>query len=135
LRETDAPSPETKKHVARRTGIRGETYAYWYLRRHGYVFVARNFTSKGEIDMVGYNGKTLAFVEVRTRPVHEEMSALPELSVTPGKQHLLARTAQRFLAERRVLECPCRFDVIAIDNSPGKPPVVRLHKDAFSPQM
>jgi putative endonuclease len=138
LRETHAPSPETQKHVARRTGIRGETYAYWYLRRHGYVFVARNFTpraSKGEIDMVGYNGKTLAFVEVRTRPVHEEMSALPKLSVTPGKQHRLAHTAQHFLVERRVSPCPCRFDVIAIDNAPGKPPVVRLHKDAFSPQM
>jgi Holliday junction resolvase-like predicted endonuclease len=64
--------------------------------------------------MVGYDGKTLAFVEVRTRTVREEMSALPELSVTPCKQHLLARTAH---------------------NSPGKPPVVRLHKDAFSPQM
>ena len=85
--------------------------------------------------MVGYDGDTLAFVEVRTRTVRDEMSALPELSVTPGKQHLLARTAHHFLAERRVRECPCRFDVVAIDNSPGKPPVVRLHKDAFSPQM
>lgn len=64
LRDGDAPSPEAKKHRARQTGIRGETYAYWYLRGHGYVFVARNFTpraSKGEIDMVGYDGKTLAF--------------------------------------------------------------------------
>jgi putative endonuclease len=140
LRDGDLPSPslEGRKHAARQTGIRGETYAYWYLRRHGYVFVARNFTpraSKGEIDMVGYDGKTLAFVEVRTRTVLDEMSALPELSVTSGKQHVLARTAQHFLVERRVPECPCRFDVVAIDNSPGKPPVVRLHKDAFSPQM
>ena len=49
-------------HRARPTGIRGETYAYWY-RRHGYVFVARNFTSpgiEGEIDVVGYDGPTLA---------------------------------------------------------------------------
>lgn len=143
LRETDAAlgensSSEGKKLEARRTGIRGETYAYWYLRRHGYVFVARNFTprgAKGEIDMIGYDGKTLAFVEVRTRTVRDEMAALPELSVTTGKQHLLARTAQFFLAERHVAECPLRFDVVAIDNSPGKPPVVRLHKDAFSPQM
>src|ERR1700676_1722926 len=138
LREREAPSPEARKHAARQTGIRGETYAYWYLRRRGYVFVARNFpprASKGEIDMVGYDGKTLAFVEVRTRTVREEMSALPELSVTPGKQHLLARTAQHFLTEPRVPEVPFRFDGVAIDNSPGKPPVVRLHKDAFSPQM
>jgi putative endonuclease len=136
--EREARSPASKKIQSRQTGIRGETYAYWYLRRHGYVFVARNFTpraSKGEIDMVGYDGETLAFVEVRTRTVRDEMSALPELSVTPGKQHLLARTARHFLAERRVRECPCRFDVVAIDNFPGKPPIVRLHKDAFSPQM
>jgi Holliday junction resolvase-like predicted endonuclease len=129
LRETGVHSNEEKKNAARRTGIRGETYAYWYLRRHGYVFIARNFTpraSKGEIDMVGYDGDTLAFVEVRTRTMRDEMSALPELSITPGKQHVLARTAMHFVAERHVL---------AIDNAPGKPPVVRLHKDAFSPQM
>jgi hypothetical protein len=24
---------------------------------------------------------------------------------------------------------------VAIDNRPGQPPVVRLHKDAFSPQL
>ena len=143
LRDEDGVAAETTvnptKQVARKTGIRGETYAYWYLRRHGYVFVARNFTprsSKGELDMVGYDGPTLAFVEVRTRTLREDgMSALPELSVTEGKQHVLVRTALHFLAERRVRECPIRFDVLALDNELGRPPVVRLHKDAFSPQM
>ena len=127
-----------KKLAARRTGVRGETYAYWYLRRLGYVFVARNYMparAKGEIDMIGYDGETLAFVEVRTRTVREEMTALPELSVTEEKQKLVARTAKMFLLERRVKECPCRFDVLAIDNEIGRAPVVRLHKDAFSPQM
>jgi Holliday junction resolvase-like predicted endonuclease len=75
---------------------------------------------------VGYDGKTLAFVEVRTRTIREGLPALPELSVTREKQYLVVRTAQRFLA---------RFEVMAIDNCPGRPPVVRLHKDAFSPQM
>jgi len=138
LREEESFSSDAKKLEARRTGIRGETYAYWYLRKQGYVFVARNYTPrgiKGEIDLVGYDGKTLAFVEVRTRTVREDLPALPELSVTRKKQHLVVRTAQRFLAERHVGECPCRFDVMAIDNCPGQPPVVRLHKDAFSPQM
>ena len=101
------------------------------------MFVARNYVprgTKGEIDLVGYDGETLAFVEVRTRTVREDAPALPELSVTRGTQHVVVRAAQRFLAERRVGESPCRFDVVAIDNRPGKPPVVRLHKDAFSPQ-
>ncbi len=139
LREEEKFSTDAKKLEARSTGVRGETYAYWYLRRHGYVFVAKNYTPhgiKGELDLVGcYDGKTLAFVEVRTRTVKEDAAALPELSVTKEKQRLVVRTAQRFLAERHVAESPVRFDVVAIDNHPGKPPVVRLHKDAFSPQL
>jgi len=137
----DASGPETrstKKLEARSAGVRGETYAYWYLRRHGYVFVAKNYTPrgiKGELDLVGYDGKTLAFVEVRTRTVREDATALPELSVTKDKQRVVVRTAQRFLAERHVEQCPLRFDVVAIDNHPGKPPVLRLHKDAFSPNL
>ncbi len=141
LREEEGFSSDAKKLEARRTGVRGETYAYWYLRRNGYVFVARNYTLrgiKGELDLVGYDGDTLAFVEVRTRTVREEspaLPALPELSVTREKQRVVIRTAQRFLAERRAPESPYRFDVVAIDNKPGQPPTVRLHKDAFSPQM
>src|SRR5579863_10266204 len=72
---------------ARRTGVRGETYAYWYLRRQGYVMVARNFTVrgiKGEIDLVGYDGKTLAFVEVKTRTSLREDVGTPENAVTPN---------------------------------------------------
>jgi putative endonuclease len=133
----DATALQTKE-MSRRTGIRGETYAYWYLRRLGYVFVARNYMPrriKGEIDMIGYDGATLAFVEVRTRTVRRDFMALPELSVTHEKQEMLARTAKIFLMERRVPLCAYRFDVVAIDNEIGEAPVVRLHKDAFSPQM
>jgi putative endonuclease len=138
LREDHDQAPDQRKHESRRAGIRGETYAYWYLRRHGYVFVARNFMprgAKGEIDLIGYDGDTLAFVEVRTRTTREEFTALPELSVTTDKQRMVVRTAQRFLAERHVGECPRRFDVVAIDNRPGFSPALRLHKDAFSPQL
>jgi putative endonuclease len=67
---------------------------------------------KGEIDLIGYDGETLAFVEVRTRMAREDQAALPELSVTAEKQHLLGRTARRFPMERHVKECPVRFDVV-----------------------
>ena len=138
LRDEDSFSTGQRKEAARQTGVRGETYGYWYLRRFGYVFVARNFMPrgvKGEIDLVGYDGDTLAFVEIRTRTVREYFQALPELSVTPAKQAVVVRAAQRFMAERRIKTGLCRFDVLAIDNAPGQPPVVRLHKDAFSPQF
>ena len=138
LRDDRDDTVAQRKHAARRTGIRGETYAYWYLRRHGYIFVARNYTPrgiKGELDLVGYDGETLAFVEVRTRTLREELTALPELSVTTDKQRIVIRTAQRFIAELHISTETCRFDVLAIDNQPGQPPEVRLHKDAFSPQL
>jgi putative endonuclease len=138
LREERDETAGNRKEEARKAGVRGETYAYWYLRNRGYVFVARNYTprrAKGELDLVGYDGETLAFVEVRTRTVREEMTALPELSVTEEKQSNVARTARYFLSERHLWGHSCRFDVVAIDNRPGQSPEVRLHKDAFSPQM
>jgi putative endonuclease len=115
---------DAMRAAARQEGVRGETYAYWYLRCAGYVFIARNFSpraAKGEIDLIGYDGETLAFVEVRTRTVREgDLSGLPELSVTTDKQRNVVRTALRFLGERHVKECPCRFDVVAIDNRLGR---------------
>jgi putative endonuclease len=119
------------KEQARAVGVRGETYAYWYLRRHGYVIVARNYSVsgvKGEIDLVGYDGPVLAFVEVKTRTGDR---ALPEEAITPEKRRSLARIAQRFLFDRRIAGAPYRFDVLAIESRPGGPPAVRLHKDAF----
>ncbi len=119
-------------------GAQGERYAYWYLRRLGYIFLARNYTaarSKGEIDLVGFDGNTLAFVEVRTRAAVKGKSGLPELSITREKHEVFVRTANLFLREWHIAECPVRFDVVAIDNSPGFPPTVRLHKDALSPEI
>ena len=57
------------------------------------------------------------------------------MSVTAEKQHVVGRTAQRFLSERPVKECPVRFDVGAVEEVPGSATVVRLYKNAFSPQM
>ena len=120
---------------ARRTGIRGETYAYWYLRRQGYVLIARNYTSagiKGEIDLIGYDGPVLAFVEVKTRTGESETFGKPEDSITAEKRRHLSRLAGRFLADRRIPSAPCRFDVLAIESRPGQRPQVRLHKGAFA---
>jgi putative endonuclease len=131
----DSQPGESAKEQARRTGLRGETYAYWYLRRHGYIMVARNFRApdtKGEIDLVGYDGSVLAFVEVKTRSGTEERPGLPEEAVTPEKRSHVERMARRFLAERRVSGTSWRFDVVAIENRPRQAPVIRLHKGAFA---
>jgi Holliday junction resolvase-like predicted endonuclease len=73
-------------------------------------------------------------VEVRTRAVAKGKIVLPELSIGKEKHEALVRTAHAFLRERHVKKCPVRFDVVGIDSTPGKPPVVRLHKDALSPR-
>lgn len=122
---------------ARRTGVRGETYAYWYLRRRGYVMVARNFTvrgMKGEIDLVGYDGETLAFVEVKTRTSSRDDVGSPEDAVTAGKQRHLSRMARQFLRAYKSENVPFRFDLLAIEAPPGRRPEVRLHKGAFAEQ-
>jgi putative endonuclease len=131
-------SATTTKQRARQTGIRGETYAYWYLRRHGYVVVARNYMRpgiKGEIDMVGYDGPVLAFVEVKTRAAGEpgKPAPTPEDAVNEEKRGHLARMARQFLRARRIDSPAYRFDVLAIETRPGARPEVRLHKGAFAP--
>jgi len=139
--DADAESTQPNaKMRARRTGIRGETYAYWYLRRHGYIVVARNYMRagvKGEIDMVGYDGPVLAFVEVKTRAAGERgetsPGALPEDAVNDEKRRHLARMARQFLRARRIDSPSYRFDVLAIETRPGARPEVRLHKGAFAP--
>jgi putative endonuclease len=138
LRDSGAATESANKHEALQLGVRGETYAYWYLRRLGYIFIARNYMpsrAKGELDLIGYDGETLAIVEVRTRRAHKDQPALPELSITREKHEVLLRTAHYFLRERHIDTCPLRFDVVAIENTPGQPPVVRLHKAALSPQL
>ena len=124
-------------HRARRTGVRGETYAYWFLRRNGYVMIARNFTNRGvrgEIDLVGYDGETLAFVEVKTRTTPRGEFGSAEDAVTNDKQRLLSRMARQFVREYRAGGAPFRFDILAIEALPGRRPVVRLHKGAFAAQ-
>src|SRR5215471_3026942 len=68
--------PSIAPHHA--TGRSGEEEAYFYLRSLGYVMVARNWRSphrKGELDLVGWDGDVLCFIEVKTRSSRDFMPA------------------------------------------------------------
>jgi len=133
---TVTTTDDSAKQRARRRGVAGETYAYWYLRRHGYVFVARNYRvpeDKAEIDLIGYDHGVLAFVEVKTRSGTDDRPGLPEEAVTGAKRFYIERVARRFLAERRTPGTSWRFDVVAIENRTGHSPDIRLYKNAFTP--
>ncbi len=88
LRDSGASTANAKKQEALRIGVRGETYSYSYLRRLGYIFIARNYMpsrAKGELDQVGFDGDTLAFVKVGIRLAKKDLPALPEMSITKEK--------------------------------------------------
>ena len=87
--------------------------------------------------MIGYDGKVLAFVEVKTRAASDDQNPAaprnrPEDSVNPDKRRNLTRIARQFLRARRIDFADCRFDVMAIEQRAGARPLVRLHKGAFS---
>jgi putative endonuclease len=97
-----------------RTGRRGEEDAYFYLRRRGYVMVARNFRSphrRGEIDLIGWDKDVLCFIEVKTRTTRDVKPA--EAAVDRDKQRALARVARDYL-RHLPLSCQWRFDVVSV---------------------
>ncbi|MFI5089396.1 MAG: YraN family protein [Terriglobales bacterium] len=121
--------PEQPPHL--QTGRRGEEEAYFYLRRMGYVIVARNYRSRrrpSEIDLVGWDGEVLCFIEVKTRTTREVKPA--EAAVDVEKQRDLRGMAREYL--RRVSGSPAhRFDILSIYILDGADPEFTLFKNAF----
>jgi putative endonuclease len=112
-------------------GRRGENAATRYLRRLGYVIVARGQRDAiGEIDVVAVDGRTVVFVEVKTRASHD--AGHPAEAVDDDKQRRLTRLALSYLKRHDLLECKSRFDVIAVTWPDGnKRPTIEHYKDAF----
>lgn len=128
-------SPAEAKRGAQRTGIRGETFAYWFLRRHGYRMVRRNYRvpyRRGEIDLIGWDGPVLAFIEVKTRTHTGPLP--PEAALDAEKRSELWAMAREYLRRRRLTDIPYRFDLVALEAPAGRTPTVRLHKAAFGEQ-
>ena len=114
-----------------RTGRRGEEDTYFYLRRLGYVIVARNFRSprrRGEIDLIGWDKKILCFIEVKTRTSHAVKPA--EAAVDHSKKRELSAVAREYLSH--LPECPCRFDVVSVYYESSSQPVFELFRNAFA---
>jgi putative endonuclease len=114
------------------TGERGETLAYWFLRQAGYIIVARNRRARsgaGELDLVGWDGPVLAFVEVKTRTTLE--GGPPEAAVSRAKQKRIAKAAKDYLRKLRRGRVNYRFDIVSIIWDAESGYQVRLIKDAF----
>ena len=107
---------ETAAHLA--TGERGEREALFYLRKQGYIVVARRWKSAklwGDIDLVGWDGEWLCFIEVKARSGRKVVAA--EAAVDREKRDMLRRMARAYLRgfpEKLRGEVPVRFDVVSV---------------------
>lgn len=116
-----------------RTGRKGEEDAYFYLRREGYVMVARNFRSphrRGEIDLIGWDKDVLCFIEVKARTTHDVKPA--QTAVDRDKQGELAGMVREYLRHLPP-SCPWRFDIVSVYyESTSRCPHFELFRNAFS---
>lgn len=111
-------------------GQRGEAAAERYLCKLGYKIVARGDRAVlGEIDLVAVDGRTIVFVEVKTRHSHD--AGHPADAVDADKQRRLSRLALGFLKRHDLLGSPVRFDVVAVIWRPRGRPLIEHFPAAF----
>lgn len=128
-----ARKPDASQQTAHlATGLKGEDAAYFYLRRMGFTIVARRWRSvrlRGDIDLIGWDGETLCFIEVKTRSSRTFQPA--EAAVDEEKRKMLVRMAQEYLRQMEDFDrISIRFDVISVYVAEGAPEF-ELFRNAF----
>jgi putative endonuclease len=94
-------------------GFLGERAAEKFLKRKGYKIVARGMRVRGgELDLVAVDGRTIVFVEVKTRSSHD--AGTPAEAINARKEAHMTRAAMLFLKRHSLEGYSCRFDVVAI---------------------
>jgi len=105
------------------TGLDGELAAYFQMKRLGYRVVARRWTNprmRGDVDLIGWDGGCLCFVEVKTRSERDSTPA--ESAVDEDKREMvrgLARAYLRALHETERATVQVRFDVVSVYSIQG----------------
>ncbi|MBF0571389.1 MAG: YraN family protein [Candidatus Omnitrophica bacterium] len=112
-------------------GKHGENLAREYLKTQGYKILDENFRNKmGEIDLIAQDGKTICFVEVKTRQSLEQ--GQPYEAVNSWKIRKLSQMAAFYLKYKfHSLEIPSRFDVISVLQLNEGEPDIKHIKNAF----
>ncbi len=113
-------------------GRRGEETAFFYLRRRGYIVVARDWRSgkaRGDLDLVAWEGNTLCFIEVKTRGSRNVATA--ESAVDHDKARVLRRLARQYLLALPDTPDQVRFDVLSIYYEGQKTADIQLIRGAF----
>ena len=101
----------------RKTGKEMEDLAAGHLTANGVRILERNFRSReAEIDLIGLEGGTLLFVEVKARGRGKKSGSALE-AVGTAKQKRICRCADFYLHEKGIdpYAVAIRFDVIGIE--------------------
>lgn len=111
--------------------VRGEDAAARFLKRLGYRILARrDRVDLGEIDLIALDGRTIVFVEVKTRESAE--TGHPAEAVDHSKQRRLTRLAIAYLKRHGLLGHAARFDVVAVTWPKGaRRPTIEHFPNAF----
>ena len=91
-------APRSRKPAHLIVGERGELEALFYLRRLGYIVIARRWQApqlRGDLDLVAWEGDTLCFIEVKTRSVRDRTPAA--LAIDNRKRRNLTRMIRAYL--------------------------------------
>lgn len=113
------------------TGRRGEQLAAEHLAAKGWTVLARNYRAgPKEIDLVVSRGRTVAFVEVKTRTTRS--GGPPLAPVGRRKRRAVETAARRWMLEHGRPAATYRFDAVAIDMT-GPEPHVEHFPDAWRP--
>lgn|SRR3990167_2725452 len=106
--------------IANPTARIGEDLAADYLRKQGYKIIERNFRrGYGEIDIIAIDGKTLVFIEVKTKTSLAFGDPLEEIGYF--KLKTLTKGVQFYKMLHPELPEQMRIDavsVLLIDNKP-----------------
>jgi putative endonuclease len=105
-----------------RLGQLGEKLAAEHLSRRGFQVVERNYRTRwGELDIVAFDGKTLAFCEVKTRRLAPGAGGSPFDAIRTGKRSRVRKMAGTWLIERtdRPYADVLRFDAIGVTFDPA----------------
>ena len=99
-------------------GRRGEDLAAEHLCRRGFTIVERNYRTRwGELDIVAYDGRVLAFCEVKTRRAGASgRPPTPLESLHVRKRAQVRKMAGSWLIDRtdRPYAQTLRFDAIGV---------------------
>jgi putative endonuclease len=121
-----------KFSVKKSLGERGEDAAAKYLKRKGYRILARRVDSRlGELDIIAVDGRTVVFVEVKTRTTTD--AGHPAEAIDDRKQRRMTQAALAYLKAHRLLDHAARFDVVAITwAEDAGSPTIEHFENAFS---